>query len=575
MNNDEIILGLNCAYHESSACILIGGKVIAFIEEERLNRIKHAKSARVDNADELPWGAINYCLGKTGISLKDISVIGYSLNPEKRFRLNTKHIHPYEVTPGDFGTEIGEEIFYQKNQNVEKKLRAEGFIGKFYCLNHHDCHAAGAFFSSGYKSSAVLVVDGIGEFESTSIFIGKDSELIPLNTIDFPNSLGFLWEKISKFLGFSHFDVAKVMGLAAYGNPSIYRNAFKKLMTVCPDGKFEIDDSIIQFRNENYKGLEDLFHQKKRNHVIRNVDKSNDEYADIAASLQEITERILLHLCRNLQQSTNQTNLCLTGGVALNCVANAKLIYENIFENIYIEPQAHDAGTAIGAAFYIWTQILKQTSVTKLTDAFLGPAFIDSEILTALKKSNLKFKNLDHIEVETANIIAKGNLTALFQGAMESGPRALGNRSILGDPRRRDLHNLINKRVKFREPFRPLCPSVMIEYANEWFDLNNTIPDPTKYMLAAMNIQPGKRNGIPAVIHVDSTARIQVVDKESSPFFWDLLNEFKKITGVPVLINTSFNIQEPIVCTPADAIDTFTRSEINYLVIGNYLCERK
>lgn len=574
MNNDKYILGLNCAYHDSSACILKAGTIISFIEEERMNRVKHAKQSKIDNADELPSNAIKYCLDKASISLKQIAYIGFSLNPEKRFKCNTKHIHPYIVTPGDFGTEEGENIFYLKNLNVEKKLRADGFTGTFYYLNHHDCHAAGAYFSSGFKTSAVLVVDGISEYESTSIYLGQNSILKTLKSIDYPNSLGFLWEKISKYLGFSEYDVAKVMGLASYGNPAIYRNTFKKLVDVKTDGTFFVDDSIIRFRNEDYSGLENLFQRKRRNLVIRNVDRSNEEYADIAASLQEITEKILLQLCKNIRDLTKQKNLCITGGVALNCVANAKIIYENIFENIYIQPQAHDGGTSIGAAFYIWTQILNQHSITKLPNAFLGPSFSDSEILMSLKESNLKFKKIKDVEKITANLLANGNLIALFQGLMESGPRALGNRSILGDPRNKSLHDLINKKVKFREPFRPLCPSILIEDVNDWFDMNNNIPNATKYMLAAMNILPGKRNEIPAVIHVDSTARIQVVDRESSPFFWNLLNEFKKITCVPILINTSFNIQEPIVCSPKDAIDTFTRSKINYLVIGNFICTR-
>jgi carbamoyltransferase len=574
MNNNKYILGLNCAYHESSVCILKEGKIISFMEEERLNRIKHAKLSRIDNADDLPVNAINYCLTTAGISLKEVAYIGFSLNPEKRLQINTKHVYPYEPTKNDFGTDEGERIFYSKTRNVETKLREDGFIGTFYYLNHHDCHAAGAYFSSGFKSSAVLVVDGIGEYETTAVYQAQNSTLKVQRTLEYPNSLGFLWEKISKFLGFSEYDVAKVMGLASYGNPSIYRNAFRELVGIRANGDFSIEDSIIQFRSDNYCGLEKLFNQRKRDHVIRIVDRSTKEYADIAASLQETTEGILLRLCRNIQTESNQKNLCFTGGVALNCVANAKILYENIFDQVYIQPQAHDGGTAIGAAYYIWTQILKQHATTKPATAFLGPEFSDAAILHALKGSNLKFRKIKNPDTVLARLIAEGNLIALFQGAMESGPRALGHRSILGDPRNEKLHDIINKKVKFREPFRPLCPSVMIEDVNQWFDMNGSIPDATRYMLAAMNILPGKRNEIPAVVHVDGSVRMQVVDKDSSPFFWSLLNEFKKITGVPLLINTSFNIQEPIVCTPENAITTFSKSKINFLSIGNFLCER-
>jgi len=576
MINDQYILGLNCAYHESSVCIIKNGRIISFMQEERLNRIKHAKPANIDNSDVLPLKSINYCLKAANISIKDISHIGYNLNPAKHKQKNDAHVHPYKPTHGDFGTKEGEEIFYKKNLNVEKKMRKFGFHGKFYYLNHHDCHAAGAYFSSGYKSAAILVIDGIAEFESTTWYRGSGTSLKKIDSIDFPNSLGFLWEKFSKYLGFSEYDASKVMGLTSYGDPAIYRKKFQELVKIKQDGTFTVDDSIIQFRNEDYSKLEKLFGLKRNKKNIRHVDKTNQKYADLGATLQEATEKILLNLIKDIQKKTGLKSLCMAGGVALNCVANAKLIYSNIFEKIYIQPPADDAGGAIGAAFFVSTQILKQKRPKAVKHAYLGPKYSEKEIFSALKKSDIKCKKVRYIEKETAKLLASGKLVAWFQDRMEVGPRALGHRSILSDPRNKNALDLINEKVKLREPFRPLCPSFLEEQVKKWIDVGKSkdIPDPAYYMLIAFNAKPGKKKLIPAVVHVDNTSRIQVVNKKTSPKYWKLINEFFKLTKVPVVMNTSFNIQEPIVCSPEDAIKTFKRSKIDYLVMGNYLCEK-
>ncbi len=577
MKNNLYALGLNCAYHESSVCIIKNGQLIAFIEEERLNRVKHAKPAMVDNSDELPILSIAYCLKQAKISIKDIAHIGYTINPKIRLEKNVNHKHPYKLIPKDFGTKEGEELFYKKNINVEKKTKELGFQGEFHYLNHHDCHAAGTFFSSGYKSAAILIVDGIGEFESTTLYEGNGTGLKKIESLDFPNSLGFLWEKISKFLGFSAYDAAKVMGLASYGDPAVYKKNFEKLITINQDGTFIIDDSIIQFRNENYSKLETLFNLQKNNQIIRNVNEANQKYADLGATLQKITEEILLKLAQTLKQKTGLKSLCMAGGVALNCVANAKLIYADIFKEIYIQPTANDAGGAIGAAFFIWTQILKQKKPKAIKNAYLGPKYTEKEILSTLKNSDLKYTKVSSIEKQVAKLLAVGKLIAWFQGEMEVGPRALGHRSILSDPRNAKCLDVINEKVKLREPFRPLCPSILEEETKKWIDVgkNKYIPDPAKYMLAAFDAKPGKKKIIPAVIHVDNTSRIQIVSKKTSPKYWKLINEFYKLTKVPVLVNTSFNIQEPIICSPEEAIKTFNKSKIDYLVLENYLCERK
>ncbi len=568
------ILGLNSAYHESSACLIKDGLLVAIAEEERFNRKKHAKAARVDNPDELPMKALEYCLEKAGITFDQIDFVGYSLNPEVRLRRNTQHQHPYEVTPGDFGTKEGETTFYQKNLEVEQKIRYLGFKGKFFYLNHHDCHAASSYFVSAFDDAAVIVVDGIGEFESTTWYQGAGNKLRKSGSIEFPHSLGFLWEKVCKYLGFGEYDACKVMGLASYGDPTRYQEDFHKLITINPDGNFTIDDRIIQFRNNNYAGLEALFGLRKREESIKEVNTQTQPYANLAAAMQEITNDILVKLARTIQKETGARQLCLAGGVALNCVANGKLLEERIFEEIFIQPAAHDAGTSLGAAFYIWNQILNQPKKYVFDGAGLSAEYSEQEIKEALDKSAWRYTYEPPVARKTAELIADGKVVAWFQGAMELGPRALGNRSILCDPRKKDAVALLNHKVKHREPFRPFCPSVLADKATEWFEVDDKRPSPAKYMLAAFKVLEQQREIIPAVTHVDGTARIQMVESGSQQKYYELIKQFEILTGVPVLLNTSFNDQEPIVCSPADAIDTFLKTKIDYLVLGNFIVSR-
>lgn len=568
------ILGVNSAYHESSVCLIKDGQMVAIAEEERFNRKKHAKSARVDNPDELPIKALQYCLEKVGITFEEVDYVGYSLNPEVRLRRNRQHQHPYKVTTGDFGTKEGEELFYHKNRGVEEKIQELGFKGKFFYLNHHDCHAASSYFVSEFDDAAVLVVDGIGEFESTTWYKGAGNKLRKIGSIDFPNSLGFLWEKLCKYLGFSEYDACKVMGLASYGNPAVYRDNFRKFVNVNPNGIFTIDDAIIQFRNSDYSRLENLFGVEKRNESIREVDTATQKYADVAAAMQEITEEVIIELARTLKNETKARQLCLAGGVALNCVANGKLLEERIFDEVFIQPAAHDAGTSLGAAFYIWNQILNQPKKYVFDSVCLSTEFSEQDMKEALDKSGLNYRLIDQVARETAQRIAEGKVVAWFQGAMELGPRALGNRSILCDPRNKDAVASLNHKVKHREPFRPFCPSVLVDKAAEWFDVKGKIPSPAKYMLSAFKVLEHQREIIPAVTHIDGTARVQVVEKEIHPKYYELIEQFEALTGVPVLLNTSFNDQEPIVCSPLNAVNTFLKTKIDYLVMGDFIVSR-
>lgn len=569
------ILGINSAYHESSSCLVKDGKIVAVAEEERFNRIKHAKQARVDNPDELPQNSIDYCLSQAGISLGEVDHIGYSLNPQVRFAKNTQHEYPYPVTQDDFGTAKGEEEFHRKTTSVADKIKEKGFTGKFHYLSHHDCHAASSYFVSPYNEAGVLVVDGIGEFESTTLYKGTENKLEKIASIDFPNSLGFLWEKLSKFLGFSGYDACKVMGLASYGDPSTYRDQFESFVSVNQDGTFTVDDRITQFRNEEYSRLEELFDLEKQDSPIKNVNKKTHQYADLAASLQELTEDIVLKLGKSLKDQTGLDHLCLSGGVGLNCVANGRLVRERIFDDVFVQPSAHDAGTALGAAYLIWNQQLDQPRSYEFDNSYLGPSFSNEEIRRTLDENGLKYEQSEGVEKATAKLIADGKVIGWFQGAMEFGPRALGNRSILADPRRKDAVALLNYKVKHREPFRPFCPSVLEEKASEWFDVQEPIPSPAKYMLGAFDVLDYQRDIIPAVTHIDGTSRIQVVSENTNQKFHKLIEEFEKVTGVPIVLNTSFNDREPIVCTPQDAVNTFLKTRIDYLAIGDFLVSRR
>ena len=563
------ILGLNSTYHESSACLLKDGKIVAFAEEERFNSIKHAKPARVDNPDILHTNAIRYCLNQANIGFADILHIGHSFHPETRWQKCVGVDNPEGLPDHSWGTQTGEALFYQKNLSIPKKLSelAEADISKkFYFLPHHLCHAASTFFLSPFNHSAVFIVDGIAEFSSTWLGYGENNLIHKLCEVDYPDSLGFLWEKMSEFLGFTEYDACKVMGLASYGEASKVMDKMSQIVCLTHDGKFKINNDIMKFRKSDFSELEALFQTPKRSnqtHIFA-------IHENIAAALQDATEKVIIHLASRLQKETKSKNICLAGGVALNCVANGKILPNTSFENIFIQPAANDAGTAIGVACYIWNQMLKKPRCTPLKYSYLGPEYSDKTIQQALDAHQLIYQKIDSFESHIAQMISQGSIVAWFDGRMEAGPRALGCRSILGDPRSPIIRDVLNNKVKYREIFRPFCPSVLKEDARDWFEID-TFDDPAHYMLIAFNVRKEKALLIPAVTHIDRTARVQLVTKETNPRYYQLISEFKKQTGIPILLNTSFNIQEPIVCSPEDAIRTFKRSHIDCFVIRNYL----
>ncbi|NSL85694.1 carbamoyl transferase [Chitinophaga sp. Mgbs1] len=562
------ILGINAAYHESAASLLVDGQLIASIEEERLNRVKHAKPARIDNPDELPLGAIMECLRMADLSLADIDIVAYSFDPKRRTAHHANMEDP--TTPGDWGTPAGEYLFCSQLLSVPEKFRRLGFRGQFHWVEHARAHAASAFYPAPFEEAAILSVDGIGEIESVLMAYGKKDMITPVKQIVYPNSLGFLWEKFAKYLGHSEYDACKIMSLASFGNPATYEKQFQSFIQTGKDG-FEIDPLLICFRVEDYAPLENLFGVPRR----KATEALRQEHMDIAAGLQQITTTILLALTRHIHEVTGSSNLCLAGGVALNCVANKILFEEGPFEHIYIQPAANDAGTSLGAALYTYYNIYggEHYRPFELKHTYLGPGYTDEEIIYTLKGLDVNYEQVNDIEKTVAALISEGNVVGWFQGRMEFGPRALGNRSLLADPRNPEMIKRMNRLVKHREDHRPFCPSVLEEDATSWFEIRKDAIA-SRFMLMAYPVNPSLQDQIPAVVHVDGTCRIQQVQSATNPKYHRLISEFKAITGVPVLLNTSFNDREPIVCTPEDAIRTFLKTKIDYLAIGNFLLRK-
>jgi carbamoyltransferase len=562
------ILGLNCAYHESSAALIRDNNIIAAVEEERLNRVKHAKPALTDNPNEIPMQAINMCLEMGNLALSDIDVIAFSFNPLKRLHNNINPGDP--VLEGDWGTAEGEKKFYNKLISIPDQIRELGFTGQFMWVDHCVAHSASAYYPSAFNDAAVISIDGIGECESVTIGVGREGRLFTMKGISYPNSLGLLWEKVAMFFGMSAYDACKVMSLASFGNPERFSGQFHSFITVKPDG-FEMDIDICRFRASDFSTFETLFGLP----ALEPKAAITQDYMDMAAALQAITTEVLLKLAQHASELSGSKNLCLAGGVALNCVANTAIFEQGPFENIYIQPAANDAGTALGAALYAYHNIFygKKNPAFELQDTYLGPSYGSGEILATLQMFDVNYQKTDNLAEDVAALIAEGKVVGWFQGRMEFGPRALGNRSLLADPRDPDMVKRMNLLVKHREDHRPFCPSVLKEDAKEWFDIKKDA-DAAHYMLMAYPVKEKQRGKIPAVTHVDGTSRIQLVSAKTNPKYHALISAFKARTGVPLLLNTSFNDREPIVCSPADAIKTFLRTKIDYLVIDDFIIQK-
>lgn len=571
-NKCVYILGLNFAYHELSACLIKDGKLLVAVEEERFSRIKRGKKALVDNPNTLPEQSIHYCIKTAGINPRDIDHIGLSFFPDDRLKnINADRY----FTKGDWGSKSGEKLFHKKINRIPSmlnKLFGHDVTKKIRWIPHHACHAASAFLVSPFKESAILTVDGIGEFSSTDMGYGKDNSMTLIKEINYPHSIGFLWEKMSKYIGFTEYDSSKVMGLAAYGDADRFYSTFQRIVKLRPEGEFTIDNDIMRIRVDDYSQLEKSFGIKKLN----SPSEIRKDQEDLAAGLQKITDNVVIHMARFLKERTKSEHLCLAGGVALNCVSNGRLMHSGLYKSIYVQPAANDAGTALGAAFYIWNQVLGQKRSFIMRHAYWGPEYSDKEILSSLKQQKVTgYHKVRNIAQQVAKRLADGNIIGWFQGRIEWGPRALGNRTLLADPRRADMKMILNERIKKREHFRPFAPSILKDKAGMWLVIpKNCTSISTESMVINFDVKKQKREKIPAVTHVDGTSRVQLVSKKMNPLYYKLILNFYERTGVPMVLNTSFNDNEPIVCSPDDAIKTFLRTKMDYLAIGNYLVSK-
>lgn len=567
------ILGINAYHGGASACLIQDGKLIAAVEEERFNRTKYWAG--------FPVQAIRYVLSAAGITPHDLDHIGISRDPKAN--LLQAALFAFRQRPSL-------DLVRDRLQNTMKvgTLKSEfakhmgvGDVkAEYHNVEHHRAHMASAFFVSPFPDAAILSVDGAGDFVTTMWGTGYDNKLDVKDEINFPHSLGIFYTAVSQWLGFPKYgDEGKVMGLAPYGKP-VYLDLMRKLVRVQRDGTFELDLDYFVHHAEgagmSWDGGEPTIGTLFSSKLVDALGAPRQPRAevtqmhmDVAHSLQAMLEEAEFALVNRLHKQTGQHVLCMAGGVALNSVFNGKVLPQTAFEDIYIHPAAGDAGTALGVCYYIYHQVLNHPRTYVMHDAYTGPGYSNDAIRAELDRYNLKYVQLDEDQLvkRAAEIVANGNVMGWFQGRMEWGPRALGSRSIIADPRRDDMKDILNARIKHREKFRPFAPSILLEATGDYFD--QMYPDP--FMIKVYNVLPEKHKEIPAVTHVDGTGRLQTVQKEHAPLYWSLINAFGELTGTPVVLNTSFNENEPIVQSPAEAIDCFARTHMDALAIGNYL----
>jgi carbamoyltransferase len=589
------ILGISAFYHDSAAALIDDGRIVAAVQEERFTRRKHDAS--------FPHNAIAYCLDEAGISADALDHVVFYDKPFLKFeRLLETYI---ALAPRGFGSFKMSIPLWLKEKLFQKSLLRDE-LGKFsgafdkdrllFC-EHHLSHAASAFYPSPFENAAVLTMDGVGEWATTSAAVGDGHRLEIFQEIHFPHSLGLLYSAATYYTGFKvNSGEYKVMGLAPYGEPKYARLILDHLIDLKPDGSFRLDMSYFDYCT-GFTMTSDRF-AELFGQPVRGPDQLLTSFhMDVAASIQSVLDEAVLRLARSLAKQTGSRNLCLAGGVALNCVANGKVLRDASFDSIWIQPAAGDAGGAVGAAlaaYHIFKDQPRQTNgADAMSGALLGPGFAQAEIERRLTAAGAKFAVLDEAAmiVTTADALAAQKAVGWFQGRMEFGPRSLGARSILGDPRSPEMQKTLNLKVKYRESFRPFAPAVLREDAAEWFELDCDSP----YMLIVADVRKDRRrpvnpqqqalfgieklnvarSEIPAVTHVDYSARIQTVDSNTNPLFHKLLSRFKALTGCPVLVNTSFNVRgEPIVCTPEDAFRCFMGNELDMLVVGNCVLQK-
>jgi len=573
------ILGINAYHGDSSACLIKDGSLITAVEEERFRRIKHWAG--------FPEKAVKHCLWSAGLGLEDIDYIAINRNPKanlyKKVLFTLRKRPSFALIKDSLKNALKVKdikiIMSERLGMKGQKIKAE-----LYHIEHHRVHMASAFFVSPFERAAILSIDGFGDFVSTMMGIGEGNKIEVIDQVNFPHSLGLFYTALTQYLGFPKYgDEYKVMGLSAYGRP-VYLEEMEEIVRLKQNGRFELNLDYFVHHSEGVSMLwEDSEPILGRAYSDRLIEKFGPErrygepitehHQNIAASLQAMYEKAFFHILNYLYERTKIKNLCLAGGCALNSVANGKIFDNTPFKEVYIQPAANDAGGSLGAAYYLYHQIFGKQRNFIMDRAYWGPDFSEAEISEKLKVkseelNNCKIKKIDNEDElckKVAKYIADGKVVGWFQGRMEWGPRALGNRSILVDPRRAEMKDILNARIKRREPFRPFAPSILLEAVGEYFEKD--YPDP--FMIKVYPIKEDKRKVIPAVTHVDGTGRLQTVSKEENPLYWRLIKEFGKLTGVPVVLNTSFNENEPIVCTPDEALDCFLRTKMDVLVLGN------
>jgi carbamoyltransferase len=580
------ILGINAYHGNASAAIVCDGQLIAAVEEERFNRVKYAAG--------FPVQAIRFCLKEAGLTLVDIDHVGIPRNPYAR--LFTKLI--YSLRMPSFVRQRAKVL--ATFTGIPEALTAafdadpQKIKAKFHRIEHHQAHLASSFFVSPFESAALLSADGLGDFASTMWGVGDGGRMNIHGSVAFPHSLGLFYSAVTQYLGFLKFgDEYKVMGLGAYGQPDRVE-AFRDIV------RFEETSSTNGFR----LGLDYFTHHRtgpemswaeadktptlgklfspemsRRLGPVRGPDEPLEQrHRNVASSLQARLEEVYLGMLRKLAKATGMKSVCLAGGVAFNCVANGKIFDSTGFEQVYVHPAAGDGGLSVGAAFYLWNQILGKPRSFVMSHAYWGPGYSRDEVRRSIDSSALARNGYSVAELaepdlmrNTAQIIADGKILGWFQGRAEWGPRALGNRSIVADPRRAEMKEILNRRIKHREIFRPFAPSILAESTAEYFKKSH----PSPFMTLAYSVRPKKRDKIPAPTHVDGTGRLQTVTREANPRYWQLIKAFENLTGVPVVLNTSFNDNEPIVCRPEEAIDCFLRTQMDALVLGDFLITRQ
>ncbi len=597
------ILGISAFYHDSAACLVVDGEIVAAAQEERFTRVKHDH--------RFPLHAARYCLAEAGISAEQLDFVGFYDKPLLKFdRLLETYL---DYSPAGFSsflksmplwmTEklwmpdlIRTELAKAGGEDVERRAKKLGrkFNWKLLFGDHHESHAASAFYPSPFDEAAILTIDGVGEWATSSIGIGKGNELTLLQELRYPNSLGLLYSAFTYYTGFKvNSGEYKVMGLAPYGEPK-YVDAIKnRLLEVRDDGSLKLNQDYFNY-SQGLRMTNGAFDKVFGGPPRKPESEITQREMDLARSIQVITEEVMLKMAHHVRRETGMKKLCLAGGVALNCVANGRVLKEVPFDEIWIQPAAGDAGGSLGVALAIWHRYLgkpRKPLGDAMKGSYLGPRDSDEEIEAFLESNKIAYTKYSREELPevVAELLAQGKVVGLHQGRMEFGPRALGNRSIIGDARCAEMQSVMNLKIKFRESFRPFAPSVQREHLSEWFDLEVDSP----YMLLVADVAREKRifadgdnahgfdklkvrrSEIPAVTHVDGTARVQTVTRETNPLYWEIIEAFRKRTGCPVIVNTSFNVRgEPIVCTPADSYRCFMKTGMDYLVLETFVLSK-